>query len=138
MNASVYEEYLLNNDKEFSKSEMVILSEKVGNAEPLPLIRLNIDRNRKAFESAKVLKRGKLINEEEMKILLANPYALVYDGEIYTFNELSNTPATRSAPSIPADVMEEYLDYIESACNEAGILKYEQEKIDSLRELNGI
>ena len=68
MNASVYEEYLLNNDKEFSKSEMVILSEKTGNAEPLPLIRLNIDRNKKAFESAKVLKRGKLINEEEMKI----------------------------------------------------------------------
>ena len=68
MNASVYEEYLLNNDKEFSKSEMVILSEKAGNAEPLPLIRLNIDRNKKAFESAKVLKKGKLINEEEMKI----------------------------------------------------------------------
>ena len=73
-------------------------------------------------------------NEEEMKILLANPYALVYDGEIYTFNELSNTPATCSAQSIPADVMEEYLDYIESACNEAGILKYEQERIDNLRE----
>lgn len=68
MNASVYEEYLLNNDKEFARSEMVILSEKVGNAEPLPLIRLNIDKNRKEFESAKVLKRGKLINEEEVMI----------------------------------------------------------------------
>ena len=73
-------------------------------------------------------------NEEEMKILLANPYALVYDGEIYTFNELSNTPATCSAQSIPADVMEEYLDYIESVLENAGILKYEQERIDNLRE----
>lgn len=100
VNASVYEEYLLNNDKEFSRSEMVILSEKVGNAESLPLIRLNIDRNRKAFESAKVLKRGKLINEEEMKIrslsrdnvfiTTKNPNEALPNGKIPSIGELLN------------------------------------------------
>lgn len=68
MNASVYEEYLLNNDKQFSNSDMVILTEQIGNAEPLPLIRINIDRNRKEFEKTKILKNGKLISEEETYI----------------------------------------------------------------------
>ena len=73
-------------------------------------------------------------NEEEMKILLANPYALVYDGEIYTFDELSKNPALISASGIPMDKVKEYLDYIESVLENAGILKYEQERIDNLRE----
>ena len=69
-----------------------------------------------------------------MKILLANPYALVYDGEIYTFDELSKSPALISASGIPMDKVKEYLDYIESVLENAGILKYEQERIDNLRE----
>ena len=73
-------------------------------------------------------------DEEEMKILLANPYALVYDGEIYTFDELSKNPALISASGIPMDKVKEYLDYIESVLENAGILKYEQERIDNLRE----
>ncbi len=47
---------------------MIVLSGKIEDAEEFPLIRLDIERNRKAFNEAKVTKRGKLVNEEERKI----------------------------------------------------------------------
>lgn len=67
-NSSIYEDYLLDNRREFSYGEMVLLSEKIEEAEEFPIVRLTIDRNKKAFESAKVFKRGKKINEEERAI----------------------------------------------------------------------
>ena len=67
-NASIYDEYLLDGRDEFKWGDMIVLSEKIEDAEEFPLIRLDIERNRKAFNEAKITKRGKLVNEEERKI----------------------------------------------------------------------
>lgn len=70
---------------------------------------------------------------EEMKKQLINPLALYYDGEIYTFDELSQSKNARVAANIPADVMNNYLGYIELVCEENGIIKYMQEDIDRVQ-----
>lgn len=67
-NSSIYDDYILDGIKEFTKGEMVVLSSKIEDAEPFPLVRLNIDRNKKAFYEARISKRGKMVNEEERKI----------------------------------------------------------------------
>lgn len=67
-NSSIYDDYILDEREEFTKGEMVVLSSPIEDAEPFPLVRLNIDRNKKAFNEAKILKRGKEVNEEERKI----------------------------------------------------------------------
>jgi len=70
---------------------------------------------------------------EEMKKQLVNPLALYYDGDIYTFDELSQSQNARTAANIPADVMSNYLGYIELVCEENGIIKYMQEDIDRVQ-----
>lgn len=67
-NSSVYDDYILDGIQDFTKGEMVVLSTKIEDAEPFPLIRLNIDRNKKSFYEARVSKRGRMVNEEERKI----------------------------------------------------------------------
>lgn len=70
---------------------------------------------------------------DEMKEKLINPLALYYDGEIYTFDELSKSQNSHMVTGIPADVMNNYLEYIEAVCEENGIIKYMQEDIDNVR-----
>lgn len=48
----------------------------------------------------------------EMKRLLADPWALYYDGEVYAFDEMYADP--NIVAGVPADVMNEYLDFIEA------------------------
>ncbi|MDE6594982.1 MAG: hypothetical protein K2K44_03110 [Oscillospiraceae bacterium] len=48
----------------------------------------------------------------EMKRLLTHPWALYYDGEIYAFDEMYKDP--NIIAGVPADVMNEYLDFIET------------------------
>lgn len=48
----------------------------------------------------------------EMKRLLTNPWALYYNGEVYAFDEMYADPNIVSG--VPADVMNEYLDFIET------------------------
>lgn len=67
-NSSIYDDYILDGIQDFTKGEMVVLSSKIEDAEPFPLVRLNIDRNKKAFYEARVNKRGRMVNEEERKI----------------------------------------------------------------------
>ncbi len=67
-NSTIYDDYLLDGLKEFSYGNMVCLSTQIEDAEEFPLIRLDIERNRKAFNEAKVTKRGKPVNEEERRI----------------------------------------------------------------------
>ena len=67
----------------------------------------------------------------EMKRRLVNPYALYYDGEIYTFDGLLQDP--QSGADIPDETLNEYLDFIESVCEQEKLLKYMQNDIDSLR-----
>lgn len=67
-NEYLYEEYLVEKSKKFNNSEMIILSSQVEGSEPFPLIKLNIDRNRKAYQEAKISRRGKMVNEEELRI----------------------------------------------------------------------
>lgn len=68
MNSSIYDNYILDDVEQFKTGDMVVLSSKVASAEPFPLVKLTIDRNKKEFEDAKVLKGNKRINEEERKI----------------------------------------------------------------------
>lgn len=67
-NSFAYDDYILDGIQDFIKGEMVVLSTKIEDAEPFPLIRLNIDRNKKSFYETRVNKRGRMINEEERKI----------------------------------------------------------------------
>lgn len=67
-NSSIYDDYLLDGRQEFSKGDMIVLYNKVEDAEEFPLIRLDIDRNKKLFDDSKVTKRGKLVNDEERRI----------------------------------------------------------------------
>ena len=67
-NSFIYDDNLLDGLDAFKKGDMVILSSKIEDAESFPLIRLNIDRNKKEFLESRVLKKGKLVNEEEIKI----------------------------------------------------------------------
>ncbi len=64
----VYDDFILDGVEEFKKGEMVVLSSKVEAAEPFPLIKLTIDRNKKKFEEAKIYKGNKKISEEERRI----------------------------------------------------------------------
>ena len=65
---SVYESFILDGVPDFIKGEMVVLSEKVENAEPFPLIRVDIDRNKKQFLENRVQRGNRLVNEEELRI----------------------------------------------------------------------
>ncbi len=67
-NSSIYDDYILDDVDAFKNGDMVVLSSKVEDAEPFPLVRLNIDRNKKQFNEVRVSKRGKPVNEEERKI----------------------------------------------------------------------
>ena len=67
-NASICHDYLLDGLNEFSKGDMIVLSEKIEDAELFSLIRLDIERNKKQFNESKIMKKGKLLNEEERKI----------------------------------------------------------------------
>ena len=67
-NSSIYDDYLLDGRDDFKWGDMIVLSQKIEEAEDFPLIRLDIERNKKAFNEARVQKRGKLVNEEERKI----------------------------------------------------------------------
>ena len=69
---------------------------------------------------------------EEMKRLLRGPYTLYYNGEIYTFDAMSANP--HITDDIPADVLNEYLDFIESVCVDEKLIKYYQAEIDRLRK----
>jgi len=86
------------------------------------------------YYSEEVISALYLEDIEEMKKQLVNPLALYYDGEIYTFDELSEAQNTQTAADISADVISEYLGYIEMVCDESGILKCMQEDIDSVRK----
>ena len=83
------------------------------------------------YYSEEVISALYLEDISEMKRQLVNPLALYYDGEIYTFDELSQNP--QSGKNIPDDVLKEYLDYIESVCEHENLLKYMQEDIDRIR-----
>lgn len=67
-NSSIYDDYILDGIQDFTKGEMIVLSTKIEDAEPFPLVRLNIDRNKKEFYEARISKRGRMVNEEERKI----------------------------------------------------------------------
>lgn len=67
-NKTDYEGHLLDGLDDFGKGDMILLSERIGDAEEFPLIRLDIERNKKEFdEKTKVSGKGKR-NEEEIKI----------------------------------------------------------------------
>ena len=65
---SVYESFILDGIADFTKGEMVVLSRQIENAEPFPLIRLDIDRNKKQFMEDRVMRGKRLVSEEEIKI----------------------------------------------------------------------
>ena len=85
---SVYEGYILDGISDFTKGEMIVLSERVESAEPFPLIRLDIDRNKKQFMEARVQKGSKLVNEELLKIRsLAGDNVFITTGDPATLND---------------------------------------------------
>ena len=67
-NSSIYDDYILDGSDKFKQGEMIVLKSQVEDAEPFPLIRLNIDRNKKKFNEATIFKQGRSTNEEEKRI----------------------------------------------------------------------
>ena len=106
------------NDLNISKEDFIAENEKLSDYTGM-------------YFSEEVIDALYLEDISEMKRRLVNPYALYYDGEIYTFDELLQEP--QSGENIPDDVLNEYLDYIESVCEQENLLKYMQNDIDSLR-----
>ena len=70
-------------------------------------------------------------DEAEMKKLLASPYALYYDNEIYTYEDLAGNPSL--AADIPEEVIEEYFDLIDKVCKEEGLTKYMGSDVERAR-----
>ncbi|MBR3762013.1 MAG: hypothetical protein IKK59_04660 [Lachnospiraceae bacterium] len=99
------------------------------------LIKKN-NENGGIYLSAETIDALYLEDIEEVKKALMSPLALYQDGEIYTFEELSKK--TRMAVNIPTETLDEYFDYIETVCEQNGIIKYMQEEIDNARTMNGI
>ncbi len=62
--------------------------------------------------------RALYLPEDEMKQALTHPLALWYAGEIYTWQELRDSPA-----EIPTEVLEAYLRRVMATCVEQGILR---------------
>lgn len=61
---------------------------------------------------------------------LKSPLALYYDGEIYTFDELSKNTGKIN---IPKSVLGEYFEYIEIVCERNNLTKYMQESITAAK-----
>ena len=72
---------------------------------------------------------------EEVKKALMSPLALYHEGEIYTYDEFAETYVEAD---IPAETLDEYFDYIETVCEQEGILKYMWESIDNTRKAYGL
>lgn len=66
-------------------------------------------------------------DDADMKQALVNPRALYYDGEIYTWYELSTEATTASVISqIPQNVMNDYIDSIVDYLDASGIMSLEE------------
>lgn len=65
-------------------------------------------------------------DEAEMKRALANPTALYYDGDIYTWNELNVVPAPDVVSRIPQDVMDAYIAGVISYLEKSEIMSQEE------------
>lgn len=72
----------------------------------------------------------------KMKRSLVSPLALYYGGEIYTYDELSQSE--RVSDNIPPETIGDYLDFFELVCEYNGELKYMQEEINDVRKLYNI
>ena len=72
---------------------------------------------------------------EEVKKALMSPFALYYEGEIYTYDEFAETHVEAD---IPAETLDEYFDFIEKVCEQEGIIKYMWESIDNTRKAYGL
>ena len=82
---------------------------------------------------------------EEVKKSLMSPFALYYEGEIYTYDEFAETHVEADIPAethveadIPAETLDEYFDFIEKVCEQEGIIKYMWESIDNTRKAYGL
>lgn len=64
------------------------------------------------YYSDEIISALYLEDVNEMKRLLADPWALYYNGEVYAFDEMYADP--NIVAGVPADVMNEYLDFIET------------------------
>lgn len=88
------------------------------------------------YLSAETIDALYLEDIEMVKKSLMSPFALYHEGEIYVFEELSKN--TSAVVDIPTETLDEYFDYIETVCEQNGIIKYMQEDIDKTRMAYGI
>ena len=87
------------------------------------------------YLSAATIEALYLEDIEEVKKALMSPFALYYEGEIYTYDEFAES---RVEADIPAETLDEYFDYIQEICVQEGIIKYMWESIDNTRRAYGL
>lgn len=78
-NSLQYDDYILDDHEGFKQGDMIVLSQKILEAESFPLIRINIIRNKKNFEADSIQKGKNKVNKEEIKI-----HSLARDNVIIT------------------------------------------------------
>lgn len=68
-NESNYEMFLLVDHREFKNGEQILLNYEVSNSEPFNLVEVNIDYNKKEFDTNKVENnRGRMVNQTEIEL----------------------------------------------------------------------
>lgn len=78
-NSLQFDEYILDGHEEFKQGDMIVISESIASAETFPLIKVDIKKNKKEFESLTEEKRGKKFNQFEHEVR-----SLVNDNVIIT------------------------------------------------------
>ena len=78
MDSMLYDDYILDNQEDFKRGDMIVVNKKVGQAEIFPLVRVDFLRNKKEFIANTVLKGKKKVNEDERLIrTLANDNVII-------------------------------------------------------------
>lgn len=128
-NSDKYDKFILDERDEFKNGEMIVLSNKVENAEEFPLIKLIIDINKKLFLEKSIPKRGKLINEEEIKIRsLANDNVFITEIDPSSKSKYPNREIVDISEMIDKDKGYELGDKFK-------VISYEIEPVEHIKKL---
>ena len=120
-NSMQYDEYILDGHKEFKQGDMIVISKNIADAESFPLIKVDVKKNKKEFESDTIEKGSKKFNHFEQKIR-----SLVNDNVIVT----SINPEMLSAK----DGIGNLIKYRYELGDKFKIIKFDIEPIDHIKQ----
>ena len=63
-----YDEYILDGHKEFKQGDMIVISKNIADAESFPLIKVDVKKNKKEFESDTIEKGSKTLSRKFVRL----------------------------------------------------------------------